>query len=85
MVFTLGNHYRESMSVVLQSDHGSVRVITINRPEARNALSRQLIEALYAALTDAEMGHVEWAARDVLSAARPWDWPIAKRGRASAS
>lgn len=54
MVFTLGNHYRESMSVVLQSDHGSVRVITINRPEARNALSRQLIEALYAALTDAD-------------------------------
>lgn len=40
---------------------------------------------LNAALTDAEMGHVEWAARDVLSAARPWDWPIAKRGRASAS
>ena len=42
------------MSVVLQSDHGSVRVITINRPDARNALSRELIHALYAALTDAD-------------------------------
>ena len=42
------------MSVVLQSDHGSVRVITINRPQARNALSRELIGALYTALTDAD-------------------------------
>lgn len=42
------------MSVVLTADHGSVRVITINRPEARNALSRELIGALYTALTAAD-------------------------------
>jgi enoyl-CoA hydratase len=42
------------MSVVLIADHGAVRVITINRPEARNALSRELIGALYTALTSAD-------------------------------
>jgi len=42
------------MSVVLIADHGAVRVITINRPEARNALSRELIGALYRALTEAD-------------------------------
>jgi enoyl-CoA hydratase len=42
------------MSVVLIADHGAVRVITINRPEARNALSRELIGALYIALTSAD-------------------------------
>lgn len=42
------------MSVVLTADHDAVRVITLNRPEARNALSRELIGALYAALTQAD-------------------------------
>lgn len=31
-----------------------VRVLTMNRPEARNALSRQLIETLFTALADAD-------------------------------
>lgn len=35
---------------LISSDHGSVRVLTLNRPEARNALSRDLIRTLYAAL-----------------------------------
>jgi len=42
------------MSIVLTADHDAVRVITLNRPEARNALSSTLIEALFAALTDAD-------------------------------
>jgi len=42
------------MSVVLTTDHGPVRVITLNRPEARNALSRELIGALYGALIAAD-------------------------------
>lgn len=36
---------------------------------------------LNAALTQAEIAHVEAAAHDVLPLARPWDWPIARRGR----
>lgn len=41
-------------SLVLTADHDGVRVITLNRPAARNALSRDLIRAAYAALTDAD-------------------------------
>jgi enoyl-CoA hydratase len=40
--------------LVLSDDAGPVRVLTMNRPEARNALSTKLIEALYAALCDAD-------------------------------
>ena len=41
-------------SLVLVADHGPVRVLTLNRPEARNALSRDLIRAAYSALTEAD-------------------------------
>ncbi|RZJ03947.1 MAG: quorum-sensing autoinducer synthase [Haliea sp.] len=37
---------------------------------------------LNAGLTDAEMDHVEHAAREVADIVRPWDWPIARRNRA---
>jgi CAI-1 autoinducer synthase len=40
---------------------------------------------LNAALTQAELAHVEAAAHDVLPLARPWDWPIARRGRSAAA
>ena len=40
--------------VVVTADHGAVRVLTLNRPESRNALSRDLIRALYDALTGAD-------------------------------
>jgi enoyl-CoA hydratase len=43
-----------SESLVLIADHGPVRVLTLNRPEARNALSRNLIKAAYTALTEAD-------------------------------
>ncbi|SPM32312.1 Enoyl-CoA hydratase/carnithine racemase [Mycobacterium rhizamassiliense] len=39
---------------LISSDHGPVRVLTLNRPEARNALSRDLIRALYAALKESD-------------------------------
>lgn len=42
------------MSEVLTADHGAVRVLTLNRPQARNALSHDLIRALYAALKAAD-------------------------------
>src|SRR5665213_2291241 len=40
--------------LVLREDHGAVRVLTMNRPEARNALNTDLIRALHTALMDAE-------------------------------
>lgn len=40
--------------LVLTADHDDVRVITLNRPAARNALSRDLIRATYTALTSAD-------------------------------
>jgi enoyl-CoA hydratase/carnithine racemase len=39
---------------VLIEDDGAVRVLTMNRPEARNALNILLIESLYAALCEAD-------------------------------
>ncbi|MCW5649959.1 MAG: quorum-sensing autoinducer CAI-1 synthase [Ramlibacter sp.] len=36
---------------------------------------------LNAALTNAEMDHLESVAREVAPMIRPWDWPIAKRNR----
>jgi enoyl-CoA hydratase/carnithine racemase len=41
-------------SLVLSDDAGPVRVLAMNRPAARNALNTKLIEALYAALGDAD-------------------------------
>lgn len=38
---------------------------------------------LNAALTEAELAHVEAAAAEVAPLARPWEWPIARRQRAA--
>ncbi len=40
---------------------------------------------LNAALTDAEMTHLEDVARAVAPLVKPWDWPIARRARSRAS
>lgn len=39
---------------LLSADHGPVRVLTMNRPEARNALSTALFESLHTALVEAD-------------------------------
>src|SRR3954453_24151456 len=41
------------MSIVLSEDRGAVRHVVLNRPEKRNALSRELIAALGEAFADA--------------------------------
>ena len=38
---------------------------------------------LNSSLTDAEMGHVESAAREIAPLLKPWDWPIARRARSA--
>lgn len=40
--------------ILLTVESGPVRVLTLNRPQSRNALNSQLVEALYAALIDAD-------------------------------
>jgi enoyl-CoA hydratase len=40
--------------LVIRTDLAAVRVLTLNRPAARNALNRGLIRALYAALKEAD-------------------------------
>ena len=42
------------MPVLLTASHDAVRVLTLNRPHSRNALNSELIEALYAALVNAD-------------------------------
>ncbi len=42
------------MNFVETADHGAVRVLTMSRPEARNALNPDLISALYLGLTEAD-------------------------------
>ena len=42
-------------SLVIRTDLGAVRVLTMNRPAARNALNRDLIRSLYAALKSADV------------------------------
>jgi enoyl-CoA hydratase len=41
--------------VLLESTDGAVRLLTLNRPQARNALSMELISALHDALTTADV------------------------------
>jgi CAI-1 autoinducer synthase len=38
---------------------------------------------LNANLTDAEMSHVEGVAREIAPLVKPWDWPIARRGKSA--
>ena len=40
---------------------------------------------LSAALTDAELDHIEAVAREIAPLVQPWDWPIARRARSAAS
>ena len=41
--------------ILRTDDRGAVRVLIMNRPQARNALSTELFEALHAALLEADL------------------------------
>ena len=43
-----------NQQLVLREDRGAVRVLTMNRPESRNALNTDLISALHTALVHAD-------------------------------
>jgi methylglutaconyl-CoA hydratase len=46
--------HNDIMHPVLREDHGNVRVLALNRPEVRNALSRTLRDTLQAELDEAK-------------------------------
>jgi len=50
---------------------------------ARNRAMVRL--TLNAALTDAELSHLERVAAEIAPLVRPWEWPIARRQRASSA
>ena len=50
---------------------------------ARNRAMVRL--TLHAALTEAEIGHLLAVAREIAPLVKPWDWPIARRGRGAAT
>ncbi len=63
-------------------EHGVFGAIFCAPATSRN---RSLVRlTLSAGLTEAEMAHIEWAAARVAPLVKPWEWPIARRGRAQA-
>jgi len=48
------NGAMDAFEALIREDRGGVRVLTLNRPSARNALSGELISALYAGLSAAD-------------------------------
>ena len=45
------------MSVLLVEEHGPVRRFTLNRPEKRNALNGELLDAMLAAFSETPGAH----------------------------
>ena len=46
--------HQDPPQIVLREDHGNIRVLTLNRPDVRNALSRTLRDALQIELNEAK-------------------------------
>lgn len=63
-------------------EHGIFGAVFCAPATSRN---RSLVRlTLSASLTEAEICHVEQAAKAVAPLVKPWEWPIARRGRAQA-
>lgn len=60
-------------------EHGVIGAVFCAPATSRNRAMVRL--TLNAGLTEAELAHVEAAARAVAPRVRPWDWPIARRNR----
>ncbi|WP_395055779.1 alpha-hydroxyketone-type quorum-sensing autoinducer synthase [Polaromonas sp.] len=74
----------EAAAMVLRDElesRGVVGSIFCAPATSRNRAMVRL--TLHAALTDAELDHVEAATREVALVVKPWDWPIARRARAA--
>ncbi|WP_048438219.1 alpha-hydroxyketone-type quorum-sensing autoinducer synthase [Caenimonas sp. SL110] len=74
----------ESAAMVLRDhleERGVVGSIFCAPATSKNRAMVRL--TLSAGLTEAELDHVEQAAREVAALVKPWDWPIARRGRAA--
>jgi CAI-1 autoinducer synthase len=74
----------EAAAMVLRDElesRGVVGSIFCAPATSRNRAMVRL--TLHAALTEAELSHVEAAAREVALRVKPWDWPIARRARAA--
>ena len=61
-------------------DQGVIGAVFCAPATSRNRAMVRL--TLNAGLTEAEMAHVESAAKAVAPKVKPWDWPIARRNRA---
>ena len=63
--------------------HGVIGAVFCAPATSRNRAMVRL--TLNAGLTDAELSHVESAAKAVAKQVKPWDWPIARRNRTPAN
>ncbi len=73
----------ESAAMVLRDhleERGVVGSIFCAPATSKNRAMVRL--TLSAGLTQAELSHVEGVAREIAPLLKPWDWPIARRGRA---
>ncbi|MES2784516.1 MAG: alpha-hydroxyketone-type quorum-sensing autoinducer synthase [Pseudomonadota bacterium] len=74
----------ESAAMVLRDhleDRGVVGAIFCAPATSKNRAMVRL--TLSAGLTEAELSHTEGVARELAALLKPWDWPIARRGRAA--
>lgn len=88
-------HQGSQQIIALESGTEADTMVLRDRLEERNVFSAMFCApatsskrammrmTLSAGLVDSELDHVESAARELAPIVKPWDWPIARRARAS--